>query len=478
MIILLIIITGLLIAVLLTKAVLFRPLDEAPVPDAEPSPFKEKEVAKHLAEMIKLPTVSSRNPEAVNSKAFTDFRKLLTKLYPLTTACCKLKNVGESGILYHWKGVSSEKPVVLMAHYDVVPADESDWQHPPFSGKIDKDGNIWGRGAIDTKVTVCGILEAVEAALKKKYVPANDIWISFSGDEETMGASAPAAVDYLESIGVTPALVIDEGGAVISGIFPGVKEPCAVIGISEKGVLDVEFSVKSDGGHASAPPAAQTVTVLAEAIRRIHSRPFPARLTSASKALFDTLGRRSSFGLRLIFANLRLFLPLLKKICTIAGGELNALMRTTCAFTILEGSSAYNVMPSEARAGANLRLLQGDTVESAMKRLRRSVKNPRVEIKKVWGHDPSTESAPVGEMWDIVSTTVKQTWPGVIVSPYPMVACTDSRHFGRISRSVYRFSALELTKEERGMIHGRNERIPASKAATACAFFYRLIRKL
>jgi carboxypeptidase PM20D1 len=470
---------ALFLAVILVRAALFVPKNDArseasgDVADmGAETKFDRAAVAERLARMIRVPTVSNRDESLVDRPKFAEFRALLETLYPLVTERCPREDIGTSGIVYRWKGKSADGPTVLMAHYDVVPATNEGWEHLPFSGDVDAQGTLWGRGAIDTKITVCGILEAAEKRIAEGFVPERDIWIAFSGDEEIMGPTAPAVVDWLDSKGVRPALVLDEGGAVVANVFPGVKEKCAVIGITEKGMMDVEFSVRSPGGHASTPPVRQPVATLARAIGRVNARPFPARLTPAARSMFDTLGRISSFAYKILFANLWCFLPLLKKICALSGGELNALMRTTCCFTVLEGGPAYNVMPAVAKAGANLRILQGETMETAFARLRRTINDPRVEMRKVYGFDPSPVANLAGSGWSSVERSVRSTWTEAIVSPYLMVACTDSRHYGRICDTVLRFSAMELTKEERATMHAKNERIPSEKIP---AFFYRLI---
>lgn len=291
-----------------------------------------------------------------------------------------------------------------------------------------------------------------------------------------MGPSAPAIVDVLEQRGIHPALVLDEGGAIVEGAFPGVKEKTAVVGICEKGQLDIELSMKSKGGHTSAPPVKTPVAALARAVTRIEKHPFPAVLTPAARDMFNILGRRSSFGMKLIFANLWLFLPLLKKICTASGGEMNALMRTTCCFTKMEGSQASNAIPTEAKMGANLRLVRGNSMDYCENYLRKVINDPDISIKRIQGNNASPYSPSEGPAWERVRSAIGETWPDAVTAPYMMMACSDSRHFCRISENVLRFSAMELSKEERGLIHGLNERVPAEKVGKAVDFFYRVLK--
>jgi carboxypeptidase PM20D1 len=283
-------------------------------------------------------------------------------------------------------------------------------------------------------------------------------------------------VDWFAERGISPA-VLDEGGAIVRGVFPGVSKPCALIGTGEKGMADIELSLKGQGGHASAPPPHTPVGMLAQAVADIENNPFPMKLTPPALEMFDTLGRHARLGLRLVFANLWCFGPLLARMARKRGGELNALMRTTCAFTRMKGGEAWNVLPPEVSAGANLRLLTG-TPEEAARRLTAVIKNPEIGVRVVDGNPPSAFSDTSCEVWDKIKTTIRQTWPGVIVSPYLMVACSDSRHYGRISDKVYRFSVMELSGEERAFIHGNNERIPTDKIVKIVEFYVRLMSKL
>lgn len=467
---------ALLIAVLLVRTAAFKPKEE-PAPEALEVKFDHDKAIDNFVAMIQCKTVSSRNPELQDDKEFERFRELLKKRYPNIHKTCKMERIGPSGILYHWKGKSDKEPAVLMSHYDVVPADEAAWQNPPFDGLI-KDGVLWGRGTLDTKGTLLGVVESVETLIGEGFVPQNDIYLSFAGDEEIAGPSAPAIVDELEKRGIRPALVVDEGGAVVEGVFPGVKQPCALIGVGEKGMMDLEFTVKSSGGHASAPPKHGPLGMVSQAVVDVENHPFPARLTPPVAGMFDTLGRYSGFAMRLVFANLWLFLPLLKKMGTKLGNEFNAMLRTTCAFTMAEASKATNVLPPQAKIVANLRLVGGDTPASAIEYIRGVIKNDKIELSEMYGMNPSIASDTDSEGYAKLKKAIRQTWGDAIVSPYLMVACSDSRHFCRISDKVMRFSAMALSSEERGLIHGHNERIPVDKALTTIEFYLRLVKQL
>ena len=357
-----------------------------------------------------------------------------------------------------------------------MPADEANWSRPPFEGLIE-DGVLWGRGTLDTKCTLCCALEAAEQLLAEGFTPAHDLYFAFSGEEEIAGPSASDIVDELQRRGVEPAFVLDEGGAVVTGVFPGVDAPCALIGTSEKGQMQLFLDMKSEGGHASAPPRSTIAGRLARAVTRIEKRPAPFTLTPPAAEMFDTLGRRSIWPVRMVFANLWLFRPALDLATRLMGGELNALVRTTCAVTQMQGSPANNVLPPDASVGVNLRIMCGDSADKAEARIRRAVGDEAVSFRRGPWAEPSPYSETEGsEGRARLKSAVERTWPDAIVSPYLMLAGSDSRHYGRISRNVYRFGPLELSKEERGTIHGNNERVPLAKVVKCAEFYLRLIR--
>lgn len=465
-----------LLVLLLARAAAFRPKQ---VQKSTPYEVEvdDKKIIGDMCELIRCKTVSYRDKSLIDEAEFDRLRALLPKLYPAVYNTCEMKRVGDTGLLFKWKGEAEAEPTVLMAHYDVVPVNEDQWEKPAFEAIIDENDVLWGRGTLDTKGTFCGVLESCEQLIKSGFVPKNDIYLSFSGDEEVAGSSAPAIVAELERLGVKPQLVVDEGGAVVDGVFPGVTQPCALVGIGEKGMLDVEFSVKSSGGHASAPPPHTPVGILSAAAVAVENHPFKCRITPPAAEMFDTLGRHSTFVFRLIFANLWLFKPILDAMTKKSGGELNALMRTSVAFTQMQGSKASNVIPPEAKMVANLRLAGGDTVESAVEGLKNKVGDSRVSVTALHGMNPSIYSDTTSKGWLDTKAAIEETWPEAIVSPYLMIACSDSRHFCRISDKVMRFSAMPLSKEERGLIHGNNERIPTAKLVDTVKFYIRLIQK-
>ncbi len=462
------------IAVLVVRALLFHPKKTDAVNPEEVR--TDPAAAARLAAMIRVPTVSHTDRTLDDETAFDAFPTLLESLYPKVHAACTVERIGARALLMRWPGRVEGEPVVLMAHYDVVPAEADLWQKPPFAGVIE-DGVLWGRGTLDTKCTVAGILEAAEALIAQKFVPEHDVLFAFGGDEEIGGGGAPAIVETLKLRGIRPSFVLDEGGAVVASVFPGVAAPSALIGIGEKGNANATFTLASKGGHASAPPPHSPVGILAKAVGRVENKPFPFKLTKPAHAMFDTLGRHAGFPLRLIFGNLWCFWPVLNIMCKKSGGEMNALVRTTAAFTQMKGSDAPNVLPPAASVTANMRIIGGETMESARRRLIRTIDNPDITVT-IEGRDPSPTSRVDGAGYALLSRAIRETWPQAIVSPYLMIAGSDSRHYAEICERVYRFSPVALTKEERQLIHGRDERIPVDKLATLVAFYQRLMKNL
>lgn len=463
------------LAVILVRAAKFTPKAQ-PNLTGEIENFDKDAAINALATLVRCKTVSNVDHSLEDDTEFEKLIASLPSLYPRVFDVCSVQTLPDRALLFRWPGKKQADPTVLMAHYDVVPVDESKWDKPPFAAIIE-DGVMWGRGTLDTKVTMNGVLSAANHLIAKGFRPENDIFFAFSGGEEVNGKGALNIVNYFETHDIHPALVVDEGGAVVQNVFPGVKEPCGLIGIAEKGMMNVEYKTLSGGGHASSPPPNTPVDTLAKAILRVKEHPFQMHLTKPAAEMFDTLGRHSSFALKILFANLWCFKPVLDLYCKLCGGEINALVRTTTAFTMMEGSTARNVIPPEASIVSNMRLNPADSVASALAYLRKAVANGKVEVRVLESFEPSPISETGCSAWDKVASAVANTWEGCIVSPYLMVQCSDSRHYGKISNHVYRFSAADLTAEERKTIHGNNERIRLETVCKAVEFYIRLMKQ-
>ena len=461
--------------VILYRTAQFKPKAEKSYSHEEVS-FDREAAVSALQQLIRCKTVSFYDHTKEDDAEFEKLYSLLPGLYPHVYEACTLTTLPDRALLFCWPGKKHDAPSVMMAHFDVVPVEEKNWKKPAFDGIIE-DGVLWGRGTLDTKVTFNGVLSAANALIADGFVPENDVYFAFSGGEEISGMGAVNIVNWFKEHGITPALVVDEGGAVVEGVFPGVSAPCGLIGIAEKGMMNVTFSVESSGGHASAPKPHTPIGVLSKACCAIENHPFPMHVTKPAGGMFDTLGRHSTFLYKMIFANFGIFGGLLDILSKKSGGEMNALLRTTVAFTQASGSLAPNVIPPSASMTANLRLNPADTVQSAYDRLKSVVNDENVKLTI----DGSMEPSPISETdcpaWDKVAAAVAGTWQGCIVAPYLMVQCSDSRHYGTISKHVYRFSAMALTAEERSMIHGNNERIKVENIGKAVEFYIRLMKQ-
>ena len=461
--------------VILLRAAAFKTRPEETT-EPESVEFDRESAVRSLASLIRCKTVSYEDAEKEDDAEFARLISLLPELYPNVTKICELQRFPGRALLYRWAGRETGEPAVLMAHYDVVPVEEEHWEKPPFEAIIE-NGELWGRGTLDTKVTFNGILSAAETLIAQGFQPLHDVYFAFSGCEEINGPGAKHIVDYFAAQGITPAFVLDEGGAVVEDIFPGVTGACALIGIAEKGLMNLEYSVESSGGHASAPAPHTPVGKLSAACAAVENHPFPMHITKPVEAMFDTLGRRSTFLYRIIFANLWCFRGVLNGICKKSGGELNALVRTTVAFTQMQGSKAPNVIPPSASMVSNIRLNPSDTMAGAQDYIRGVIGDDDIKLRVMTGMEPSPISRTDCEGWERICKAVSGTWTGCIVTPYLMVQCSDSRHYRDLSDKVYRFSAMDLTAPERRTIHGNNERIRLEVIGRAVEFFIRLMKQ-
>ncbi|GAA5229400.1 M20 family peptidase [Arthrobacter cryoconiti] len=437
--------------------------------------------ADQLSELIRFRTVFAEQRDVIELEEFTGYIEALERLYPGVHATLGREPVNGHALLYKWSGTEPDaalKAVVLMAHYDVVPVDErDDWTHPGFSGY--QDGTyVWGRGALDDKGAMVVILAAVESLLAQGFAPASDIYLSFGNNEESAGDSAMVAAETLRSRVVRPWFVLDEGGAVAVNAFPGLTAPAAVIGVSEKGILDLELLARGAGGHASTPPRMGATARLARAIMALERTPFPSSMPDPIVEMMRRIGSHSSFGMRLITANMWAFKPLLTRAFAWVGDETRALTRTTVAFTMLEGSKASNVLASSARANANIRIAVGETVDTVVERVRRIIDDPDIELLVRGGHNPSPVSPTDNEQFALLSKCVAAAYPQAVVMPYVQTGATDSRNFTDICPAVYRFSPLLMDESDRASLHAVNEKVRIASLGAGVVFYRKLIQNV
>lgn len=428
-----------------------------------------------LQALVQIPTVSDRDPDRVDRAAFDALLAEMARRFPLLHARLDLTRIDTHGLLFHWSGRSADKPVVLMAHLDVVPV-EGTWQHPAFGGDI-VDGQIWGRGTLDDKGCVVGICAAVETLLAADVVPAQDVWLSFGCNEEVSGTSAQLAVDELRSRGVVPWFVLDEGGAIASEAFPGVAAPIGVIGVTEKGLTSLELRVEGRGGHASTPARMGPTARIARAITRLDRSSMSARIPAPTVELFRRMGPHGPLPLRPLLTNAGRLKPVLTKALLAAGPETAAMTRTTFAMTTLSGAPALNVIAATATAGVNIRIMIGDTVADVIEHVRKTVDDDRVQIDVVEQNEPSPIS-PMDDAFGLLESTISEVFGDAVPAPYVMMAATDSRFFCAISERVYRFAPFRMTKAQRESIHSYDEHLGVDAFLDGVRWYRRLIERL
>ncbi|MBR6376445.1 MAG: M20/M25/M40 family metallo-hydrolase [Oscillospiraceae bacterium] len=437
-----------------------------------PEPKRAAKYAGILSKMVRCETVS--RPEEDQREKFLAFHNLLEALFPLVHENLD-KTELDGNLLYFWKGRSSEKPIVLMSHQDVVPA-EGTWSHPPFSGDI-AEGKVWGRGASDTKCSVMAFFQAVEELLGEGFVPPQDIYLSSSRTEEFAGPGCQMLVDELKSRGVKPWLVCDEGGGIITDPIAGIPGNFAMMGVFEKGKADVKFTARSAGGHASAPPANSPIPRLAAFVNRVEKRsPFKKAFLPEVKAMFTQLAPYGGFGMRLLFGNIWLFGPLLKLVMPKLSPQAGALLKTTVAFTMQSGSDACNVMPQEAAVWANLRFIPHQGMEESLSVIQNLASNYDLEMEVLSASDYTAPTDIHGEGWQYAVKALKKTFPGLPACPYVMTGATDARFYQQICPNVIRFAPVVYGPEQMKGMHGLNENITVDCLPGAVDFYKNLIK--
>ena len=463
---------GLILALLLA-AVIRALLIPSKKSTYTPAPDEKRALAyaEKLSRMVQYETVSVPNTD--QREKFLGFHRLLEELFPLVHQQLEKTEI-DGNLLYYWKGQSSDKPLVLMSHQDVVPVD-GDWLHGPFSGDI-AEGKVWGRGTSDTKCSVMAFFQAVEELLRQGYVPPCDVYLSSSCTEEWAGDGCPKLVAELERRGVRPWLVCDEGGGIINEPIGGIPGNFAMVGVFEKGKADVTFTAASNGGHASAPKAHSPIARLAAFVHYVEThRVFRRKMPPEVAAMFATLAPYASFPLKLVFGNLWLFRPILLQVLPMISAQAGAMIRTTMAFTMQSGSDACNVMPSRATVSANMRFIPHQGMEESLAIVKKLADKYQLgmEVHAANDYTPATDIH--GEAFRTVQRVIAQTFPGCAGSPYVMTGATDARFYQKICPNVVRFAPVIYGPEQMKGMHGLNENIEYDCLPGAVDFYKNLI---
>jgi carboxypeptidase PM20D1 len=457
-----------------------RQLDVAPAP---PLAVDEKAVADKLAAAIRLQTVSSLDDASLNAGEFRKLHALLQERFPRVHATLQREVVNDLSLLYTWKGTDpNARPVAFMAHQDVVPVapgTEGKWQVPPFSGEV-KDGYVWGRGAWDDKGNLIAQLEAVELLLASGFQPRQTLYIIAGADEEVGGQrGAMEIVKMLRARKVRLDFVVDEGLVLTEGILPGVQAPAALVGVAEKGYVTVQLTVTAPPGHASMPPPPGTTAIakMGAALKRLDDEQFPPKLQGVARELFETLAPEMGGFQRVALSNLWLFGPLLESQLA-KGASTNAMLRTTTALTMVDAGNKFNVIPGQAQAVLDYRILPGDSTEKVLQHVRAKA-GPGFEVKALGGTaEPTPVSSTAAPSYYQMQRTLRAVFPGTLVAPALYIAGSDSHHFVDIADSIYRFSPVRVKPEDVARLHGTNERIAVANLGELVRFYHQLLRNL
>lgn len=451
------------------------------VPPLAPIALDEKAAAESLSAAIRAKTVSSRDDAALNADQFQALHAHLQARYPKLHAALKREVVAGLSLLYTWPGSDpSAKPILLMAHQDVVPiapGTEKDWQVEPFAGIL-KDGFVWGRGSWDDKANLIAQMEAVEMLVASGFKPRRTIYLAFGADEEVGGLrGAKAMAALLAERKVQLDFVIDEGLLITEGVMPGLKPPAALIGVAEKGYMSVQLEATATPGHSSMPPppGQSAIAMMSAALKQLDDHQLPAGITGVAQEMFATVApEMSGFG-RVALSNLWLFGPLVQKQLE-GGASTNAMLRTTTALTIVNAGNKDNVLPGRAEATVNYRLLPGDSQAGVLAHVKQTVANERIGIKVLPGATEPSKVAPTSsDSYKLIERTVRELFPGTLVAPGLMIGGTDSQHFGQVSDHIYKFSPVRARAEDLPRFHGTNERISTSNLAELIRFYHRLL---
>lgn len=452
-----------------------RQVEVAAVPRAAVDPG----AATRLSEAIRFQTISNfLNPEQ-DAEALRGLRAHIESSFPAFHAAAKRELVGGRSLLYTWQGSDPKAaPIALLAHQDVVPVapgTEKDWQQPPFDGVI-ADGFIWGRGSWDNKGNLYAMLEAAEQMAKQGFAPKRTVYFAFGHDEEVAGVrGAKAIAATLASRGIKLDFLLDEGLLITDGILKGLDKPAALIGVAEKGYATLVLTAHATPGHSSMPPRQTAIGMMSAALARLEDHRLPMQIRGTVSEMFDTLAPEMSGFNRVVLSNLWLFKPLLLREFE-KTGPTEATVRTTTALTIFNAGDKDNVLPGNATATVNFRLIPGDTQASVVEHVRSTVGNERIAVAPFPGNtDPPPVTGTAGASFKMLNRTIREIFPDVIVAPGLMVAATDSRHFAGVTDNIFRFSPVRATSEDLKRFHGTNERLSVEGYADMIRFYRRLL---
>jgi carboxypeptidase PM20D1 len=470
------ILTALLLAALF-RTIMHTAVQAKPT-EGEVILIDEIRAIENLAESIKFQTISYQEKEKFPQEEFNYFIEWAAKTYPEFHQALTLEKLGHS-LLFKWKGSDvTLSPILFEGHYDVVPiipGTEDLWDEMPFSGTI-SNNRIWGRGALDDKSGVIGLMEAATYLIKNNFQPTRTVYFGFGHDEEIGGGGAALITEKLREQGIQLHWSLGEGSFLNRGFFPGVDKLIAPINVAEKGIMNLLIVAKADGGHSSTPPSRTAVTLLAEALMKLEKEPLPGSLEGLSAVMFDEVSKHMPFSYRFLFANRWLFGGIIESQMS-SSPVINAMIRTTTAPTMLNGSIKSNVLPIEASALINFRLHPRDTIESVTDHVRRVVDSEDVEVRSLGGMEASGISSWNSPGFEIVATSLNKVYGDVISVPGLMIAASDTRHYSKIADNSFRFNPFSIVPEDMTGFHGTNESIDIDSFVAGIKTYVEIIRE-
>lgn len=464
----------LLLLVALIRALLLKPTEAKVAKIQLDSSPRAEEYGRKLSTLIRKETVSNRfNPDRTK---FYEYHEMLEKMFPLMHEKCE-KHVFDGSLLFKWEGSDkNRKPILLMSHSDVVEA-SGKWKHEPFSGDIDEEGKVWGRGAVDTKASFSCICNAVEELIGDGYKPECDIYIASSCTEEFSGDGAPKTVEYLKSKGVHLGMVLDEGGMIVEKPMAGVNGIYGMVGLVEKGYGDVKFTARSNGGHASAPKKNSPLVRLGAFMSYADSHSlFKSRITPTVEEMFKRMAPNMSFGMKYIFANMWLFKPLLAKLLPAINSTAGAMLKTTMAFTTAKGSEGLNVMPAEAYVTANMRFIAHQPNEESIALVKKLADKYDIDTSVIYQDPPCPVVDYKSDAFKLVEKVSGRIYPGIGICPYVMTGGTDAKYYTQIADACIRFAPLYINEQQLASVHSVDENIYQGALPYGVDFYKEIIK--
>ncbi len=475
-VLILVLILLILLGVAAARAIQMKPTSAATAQFPDSDLERAQRYAETLSTLVQCETVSEK--DQVSRRKFQAFHKLLREQFPLVHKAAT-RTVLNGSLIYKIPGLDggAGAPILIMSHHDVVPA-QGEWKYPPFSGEI-AEGSVWGRGTVDTKGSLFCFMQAVEELLAEGWKPECDVYLASSCTEEWGGDGAPAIAAWLKEQGVHLGLLLDEGGMIMDSPMAGVKGRYAMVGVVEKGYADVKFTANAAGGHASAPGPNTALVQLARFICKTdrHS-PFQTRFSPTLREMFQRLAPNMSFGMRMLLGNLWLFEPLLCFLLPRVNPLASAMMRTTCAFTMAEGSPAYNVLPQQAWVTANMRCMPHQGTDESIEIIRAAAKKCGLDTEVLKADPACAEVNFKGDAFRLLEETMGKIYPGYGVAPYIMTGGTDARFYmyEGVVENALRFAPLEINKQQYVSIHAANENLSILALPPAVDFYQELLR--